>query len=279
MASKAMDGEYISLAGLRLDGRREDETRRVRARIGIFHRADGSAYIEQGNTKVLVVVYGPRQVDNTTLKNIKGAASLVKKAVVHCECTQAPFATSDRKMSRNASDRKNVEMSSAIKQIFESCILTNLYPQSQISIYPQVLQSDGGELAASINATSLALMDAGIALNDFVVASTAGFVQQTTLCGKLLELVLMGDELNLILSYIDLNSFEQAARGPQITVAINPRTRHVNYLKMEAKLALEVFEQVMEMAINGCDRIGSTLQQVVRTTTGDKVQKREIRIL
>nr|CCA23575.1 exosome complex exonuclease RRP41like protein putati [Albugo laibachii Nc14] len=261
MASKAgaIDGEYISLAGLRLDGRREAETRRVRARLGVFHRADGSAYIEQGNTKVLVVVYGPREVDGTTLKNAKGAASLVKKAIVHCECTQASFATSDRKVSRNASDRKNVEMSSAIKQIFESCIFTNLYPQSQISIYPQVLQADGGELAASINATSLALMDAGIALNDFVVASTAGFVQQKSLC--------------------DLNAFEQAARGPQITVAINPRSRHVNYLKMEAKLALEVFESVMGMAINGCDRIGDSLQQVVRGTTRNKVQKREIRIL
>ena len=48
---------------------------------------------------------------------------------------------------------------------------------------------------------------------------------------------------------------------------------------MEAKLALEVFESVMGMAINGCDRIGDSLQQVVRGTTRNKVQKREIRIL
>jgi exosome complex component RRP41 len=30
--------------------------------MGLFSRADGSAYYEQGNTKVLASVYGPREV-------------------------------------------------------------------------------------------------------------------------------------------------------------------------------------------------------------------------
>jgi exosome complex component RRP41 len=30
--------------------------------MGLFARADGSAYFEQGNTKVLAAVYGPREV-------------------------------------------------------------------------------------------------------------------------------------------------------------------------------------------------------------------------
>jgi hypothetical protein len=31
-------------------------------RLGLFSRVDGSAYFEQGNTKVIAVVYGPREV-------------------------------------------------------------------------------------------------------------------------------------------------------------------------------------------------------------------------
>ena len=35
--------------------------------MGVFTQADGSAYIEQGNTKVLAAVYGPHEVKLTWL--------------------------------------------------------------------------------------------------------------------------------------------------------------------------------------------------------------------
>ena len=36
---------------------------RIRCSLGIFAQADGSAYLEQGNTKVLAAVYGPHEVN------------------------------------------------------------------------------------------------------------------------------------------------------------------------------------------------------------------------
>uniref|UniRef100_A0A8C6ZBR7 Exoribonuclease phosphorolytic domain-containing protein n=1 Tax=Nothoprocta perdicaria TaxID=30464 RepID=A0A8C6ZBR7_NOTPE len=54
--------ELLSDEGYRADGRRPAELRKVRARLGVFAQADGSAYIEQGNTKVLAAVYGPHEV-------------------------------------------------------------------------------------------------------------------------------------------------------------------------------------------------------------------------
>lgn len=48
--------------GLRADGRRPLELGRIRLRLGVFSQADGSAYLEQGKTKVLATVYGPHQV-------------------------------------------------------------------------------------------------------------------------------------------------------------------------------------------------------------------------
>lgn len=53
--------------GLRIDGRRANELRRVNCKTGILAQADGSAYIEQGNTKCLATVYGPREVFITTI--------------------------------------------------------------------------------------------------------------------------------------------------------------------------------------------------------------------
>lgn len=54
--------ELLSDEGFRLDGRRPSELRKIRLRLGVFDQADGSAYIEQGNTKALATVYGPHEV-------------------------------------------------------------------------------------------------------------------------------------------------------------------------------------------------------------------------
>ena len=54
--------EMLSDQGFRIDGRRPQELRRIQCRLGVFEQADGSAYIEQGNTKVLATVYGHHEV-------------------------------------------------------------------------------------------------------------------------------------------------------------------------------------------------------------------------
>ncbi|GLE06678.1 hypothetical protein PINS_up016072 [Pythium insidiosum] len=58
----ATGGEFISVAGLRVDGRRSEEVRRLRARLGALPARGRVAYLEQGNTKVVAVVYGPREL-------------------------------------------------------------------------------------------------------------------------------------------------------------------------------------------------------------------------
>ena len=50
------------LSGLRVDGRRPPELRKLDCRLGVFQQADGSAILKQGNTKVLATVYGPHEV-------------------------------------------------------------------------------------------------------------------------------------------------------------------------------------------------------------------------
>ena len=47
---------------LRIDGRKPVELRKINVRLGVFGQADGSAYVEQGKTKVLAAIYGPHQV-------------------------------------------------------------------------------------------------------------------------------------------------------------------------------------------------------------------------
>ena len=62
--------ELLSDQGLRLDGRRANELRQIRCRLGVFSQTDGSAYLEQGNTKVLAAVYGPHEVMHVIWKTL-----------------------------------------------------------------------------------------------------------------------------------------------------------------------------------------------------------------
>ena len=52
----------MSVAGLRVDGWRPEEVRKLRCRFGLFSQTDGSAYFEQGNTKAVAVVSGPQEM-------------------------------------------------------------------------------------------------------------------------------------------------------------------------------------------------------------------------
>jgi exosome complex component RRP41 len=128
--------EVVNAAGLRIDGRRARETRRIRCELGVLRQADGSAIFELGNTRVLAVVTGPAEARR---------ASDAVCAVVSCEFAVAAFASPERRM-RRPGDRKSAECAATIVQCFESVILRHLYPRSEIGIYIQVLQSDGGTL-------------------------------------------------------------------------------------------------------------------------------------
>jgi len=58
-----MDESDISFFkdGLRLDGRRADELRPVKIKVGVLARADGSCYIEMGGNKVIAGVCRARR--------------------------------------------------------------------------------------------------------------------------------------------------------------------------------------------------------------------------
>ncbi|XVE77233.1 hypothetical protein DITRI_Ditri13aG0045700 [Diplodiscus trichospermus] len=218
--------EYASPEGLRLDGRRPMEMRQFRAEIGTVAKADGSAVFEMGNTKVIAAVYGPREV--------------------HCEYSMANFNTGDR-IRKPKGDRRSTEISLAIRQTMEACILTHLMPRSQIDIFVQVLQADGGTRSASINAVTLALADAGIPMRDIATSCSAGYLNSTPL--------------------LDLNYIENSAGGPDVTVGILPKLDKVTLLQMDAKLPMDIFENVMGLAIEGYKAVANYIREVLLENT------------
>ncbi|XP_035540720.1 exosome complex component RRP41 homolog [Juglans regia] len=123
----------------------------------------------------------------------------------------ANFSTGDR-MRKPKGDRRSTEISLVIRQTMEACIMTHLMPRSQIDIFVQVLQVDGGTRSAYINAATLALADAGIPLRDLVTSCSAGYLNSTPL--------------------LDLNYVEDSAGGPDVTVGFLPKLDKVTLLQV-----------------------------------------------
>lgn len=87
-----LDTSTYSLALLRLDGRRWNELRRLTAQISTQAAADGSSYLEMGNTKVICTVTGPSEAKGTG-----GNRSGGDKADVQVVINIAGFSGVDRK--------------------------------------------------------------------------------------------------------------------------------------------------------------------------------------
>lgn len=108
----------------------------------------------------------------------------------------------------------------------------------------QVLQADGGTYAACVNAATLAVLDAGIPMRDFVCACSAGFVEGTALA--------------------DLSHVEEAAGGPQLALALLPASGQIALLEMDARLHEDHLERVLEAAAQAARDVHTLLDHVVR---------------
>jgi len=245
--------ELISGEGLRLDGRRWDELRPIKFDIGVLEKADGSAYVEWGKNKILVAVYGPREVHSRHL-------ALPDRALFRCRYHMAPFSTEERKTP--APSRREVELSKVIREAIEPAVFTELYPKTGIDVFIEVLQSEGGTRCAGITATSLALVDAGIPMKDLVVACAAGKID-----GQIV---------------LDLSDPEDQKGEADLPLAMMPRSDEVCLLQMDGSLTGEEFEKAFKLAVDGCKRVYSLQREAlknkyasVKETVDEETEKTE----
>jgi exosome complex component RRP41 len=109
-----MEERKMIVDGIRLDGRKKDELRPMKIEVGILNRADGSCYIECGDNKVVVAVYGPRELHPRHLQQ-------PTKAMLRCRYNMASFSVEERK--RPGPDRRSIEISKVSREALEPVVL------------------------------------------------------------------------------------------------------------------------------------------------------------
>jgi exosome complex component RRP41 len=228
--------KLIDKKGIRLDGRKADELRPLKLEVGVLPNADGSAYIEHGKNKILVGVFGPKEMHPKHL-------SQPDRMVLRCRYHMAPFSVQERKSP--APSRREVELSKVIREALEPSVFVDLYPRAGIDVFIEVLQADGGTRCAAITAASLAIADAGIPLRDLVVGCAAGKVDDTVV--------------------LDLYDAEDKLGVADVPVAIMPNLNSVTLLQMDGILTPKEFETAVSMAISGCKTIYAMQKEALRT--------------
>ncbi|KAK0450031.1 exosome component 4 [Armillaria borealis] len=230
--------EILNEGGFRSDGRRQYELRDITIDLSQQGTADGSAVITHGLTQVLVSVFGPREAKMRS-------QTLYDRANINVEVSIASFSTGER---RKRSRDVILEMAATIKSTFEPVVQTNLYPRSQIDIFVQVLQQDGGPTTGLHQCDDTRSSPApGIALLDFVCAVTGG-VHSTS-------------------PMLDLTTLEENDI-PHVTVAVMPRTGKVTLTTMETRLHVDRFEEIFKLACEAGKVIHGEMRAAIRSRTG-----------
>ncbi|TYJ54425.1 hypothetical protein B9479_004935 [Cryptococcus floricola] len=242
--------EILNDGGLRQDARRPYELRSTSFQLSPHTSSDGSATAQQGLTTVVVSVFGPREPKN------RGLASH-DRAVLSVEVGTVPWAAGGG-ARRTRGDKRLLEIGAAIRQTFEPVILTHLYPRSEISIHVQVLAADGGILPTAINATTLALIDAGISLLDYVTSISIG--------------------LHLLQPLLDLSQPEESDL-PALVIASLPSSGKITLAQMETRLHVDRFEEMVTLGVEACGVLKEEMEAVVKKRTEKVVERMDVRVV
>jgi exosome complex component RRP41 len=212
--------------GIRSDGRKVNETRKVTIKTGVLKNADGSAYIEFGGNKILAGVFGPRDVHP---KHMSNPDTGILRVRYHME----PFSVTERK--KPAPSRREIEISKVIKEALEPAVMLEQFPRTAVDVFLEVLQADGGTRCAALDAASVALVDAGIPMRDLVCACASGKAADTLI--------------------LDVNNEEDQAGQADMPIGYMPNLGQITLLQLDGVLTPDEFKKCVEIGIDGCKQI------------------------
>lgn len=255
----------------RIDGRICSEKRPVRITRNYMKYAEGSVFIEVGNTKVICTA----SIEDKVPQFLKGQS----EGWITCEYGMLPRSTQVRKLrdsTRGKVDGRSMEIQRLIGRALRSVVDLRALGERTIWIDCDVIQADGGTRTASITGAFVALVDAVNRLDetvkfqkypitDMVAAISVGIVNGE----RMLDLCYPEDSN----AQVDMNVIMTAA-GLFVEVQGTGEQRPFSRDDLDELLALgqkgvdELIKVQREVLGDGCGRIGEYSHE--KASCGDK---------
>ena len=227
----------------RLDGRRLDQIRSISCEIGLLPEAHGSSLFTRGGTQSLSTVTLGNAQDAQLRDDITGVFS--EKFMLHYNFL--PYSVGEVGMLKAPSRREIGHGKLASKAIQPILPESKKFPYT-IRIVSEITESDGSSSMATICASSLALMDAGVPIKKPVAGIAMG-------------LLIKGDKY-CVLS--DIISEEDALGDMDFKVALTKDG--ITAMQMDTKidyLTMDIVKKAVLQAEDNCHHILDKMSQSI----------------
>lgn len=219
----------------RADGRKPEETRPVRAEVGVVENATGSALFGIGKTTAIAAVYGPRPLHPRHMQ-------VSSRAYLRTRYSLLPFSTTDR--NRPGPSRRSREICKVTMNALEPAVFLEEFPKATIDVFIDIIEADAGTRTAGINAASMALADAGIPMRDLVTSIAGGMI----------------DGIHVI----DLAGKEEDASLCDLPIAYMPREKKITLMQLDGKIPPADTAKILKLAIKTCENIYHAQKEALR---------------
>ncbi len=203
------------------------ELRPMTSELSLLSRSDGSSSFSQGDTCIMAAVYGPGEV--------KMNKELIDRATV--EVIFKP------KMGLPACADKLQER--LVRNSCEAVIISTLHPRTSISITVQEMQNCGSLVACCINASCLALLDAGVPMKSTVAS---------------VHCIL--DDTNSII--LDPTTKEQKKETASLTFAFESQSKSVILSHCTGTFSNEQYHKCLTMCKHAADNIFTFYRNAIK---------------
>lgn len=213
----------------RPDGRKPDEIRPMRAKVGVVPNADGSALFIFGDTIAIAAVYGPKKMHPQHQQD-------PEKGTLRCRYNMLSFSVDDR--IRPGPSRRSTEISKITEWALEPSLLIKRYPNMVIDVHINIIQANASTRCAGINAAAMALAHAGIPMKNIVSSVSIGKMDK-----------------NLV---VDLNKdeedWEEGEGSTDIPITMTPDGK-ITHIQLDGKITKEQLKEVIDLARKSTNKV------------------------
>jgi exosome complex component RRP41 len=231
----------------RLDGRKFDELRPVRAEVGIIPNADGSALFAHGDTVAIAAVYGPKPLHPAHLQD-------PEKGVVRFNYTMLPFSVTER--ARPGPNRRSKEIGMVSGNALASVVDLERFPGAVVDVEVMILQANASTRCAGINAAAMALAHAGVVMKEMVSSVSIGKIDD-----KIVADITKAEE-----------DYHEGEGPTDIPFTLTSRTKKIVHLQLDGKIQTHRMKEAYEAAVKACEKVH---EYQMRALKGEKIDARK----
>ena len=231
----------------RLDKRKFDELRPIKAEVGVIPNADGSALFAFGKTVAIAAVYGPKPLHPQHMQE-------PDRGIIRCNYNMLPFSVTER--AKPGPSRRSKEISMVTGNALSSVVDLTRFPGTVIDVEILILQANASTRCAGINAAAMALAHAGVVMKEMVSSVSIGKIDD-----KIVQDITKEEE-----------DYHEGEGPTDIPFTMTSRSKEITHLQLDGKIQTHRFKEAVDAAKDACDKI---LDYQMRALKGEKIDEQK----